>query len=552
MTGVQTCALPISALDQADFSDGAQPDYVYYLLDDGVAEQAVVTEVGGAAVEMEPADALEAQATNVNDTYLNSSETTISAAEKANRSWQLGAVNAYDAWDVVKANKGATVAVLDSGCLVTHKDIAANIVGTYNAVVGAQNKTDGTNLDTSDVTDLHPSGHGTHVAGIIAGQANNGRGMAGVSYNAGILPVCVMYKRASDGAIVATSLNTIEGLTYAIENKARYNIRVINMSLGKVVRTETLPPKADGSKSNDQLLVEKVQEATDAGILVTMAAGNSNLAATPYRCFPIDFCPSALGVINVQNTSPISIGSTSNYNVEGTMAKLLSAPGTNIWSLAKTGDADYRYSTGTSMASPCVASIAALLFVEKPGLTPAQVKSILCSTATDLNADGFDDTTGYGLVNAYDAVRMARVYLDGPDFVTKGSSVAITPSLYAAREWTWASSDESVATVDAHGTVTGVSSGAVSISATYHGKMTSDQGITAVKSLTVIDPRIEGHMRMMVSDTETFAVVDGGTGTWTWSTSNASVATVGASSGVVSGKKAGKEPSRQRYRATTT
>ena len=514
----------VAALDEADFCDGAQPDYVYYLLDDEMPEAREVTEVGGAAVPRGEARGLAAQATAIDDPY----------AQDENRSWQLDAVNAYEAWDIVKGDHKVTVAVLDSGCLVDHEDIAANIVATYNAVVGASNRANNTDLATGDVTDIRDDGHGTHVAGIIAAAANNGVGIAGVSYNANIMPICVMYKR-DDGKIVATSKDTIEALTFIVETKDLYNIRVANISLGKVVKDDSL------TSENDRLLADKVQQAIDAGILVTMAAGNSDLGATPYQCFPIDFCPSALGVINATRSGDtFAKYSSSNYNTAGQMSKEISAPGTDIWSLAKTGTQDYRSSTGTSMAAPCVAGIAALLFAENPALTPAQVKSILCSTALDLGDEGFDEATGYGLVNAYAAVREITSYLDGPDYVMVGDAVAFAPSVHEPGQWTWSSGNEGIATVDAAGVVSGIAGGSTSITATYHEPAAGGSDIVLVKTITVYDPAIEGATSIEVDATATLEVVNAMPATWTWSSSDDAIATVGAGSGVVSGKAPGQ------------
>lgn len=397
----------------------AQPNFVYYALE------------GEEGDRSDEDSALIAQSSGTND-------------PQAGKQWMLGSVSAPIAWDLQKTNKSVSVAIIDSGCNVNHEDLKNNVVGTFDT------KTGGT-----DVTDEQD--HGTHVAGIIAAEANNGTGIAGVSYNAGLYIVRALHK--SSGEFVAESSDVIKAIDNVMANKSRHNIRVINMSLGS---------RRSGSLSgNDQAVMDKLNEAsTKHGILTVTAAGNNDGNGLPYHCYPADFSTNVIGVIGLQQSgNTVARYSESNYNVSGERSKGLSAPGAEVFSTVTSGY--YSYKTGTSMAAPCVSGIAALVFAARPSLSASEARSVLCSSATDLGSPGFDAYTGYGEVNAYAAVSMAKngSYLSGPDSVTEGSTITLSSSVSA---YNWTSDDTSVATVNSNGTVTGVRTGYVTISA-WHG-----------------------------------------------------------------------------------
>lgn len=422
----------------------AQPNFVYYLLDEGpemtdeskdadapenAEESASHEEDPEPENPQEPEGAaLAAQASGTND-------------PQTSLQWMLDSVSAPSAWSIQKTNKTVTVALIDSGCDVNHEDLRNNIVGCYDTKSGGTTVTDEQN-------------HGTHVAGIIAAEANNGVGIAGVSYNAGLYIVRALHKSGSE--FFAESSDIIKGIDNVIANKDRHNIRVINMSLGSR-RNESL-------SSNDRAVMDKIDEAaTKHGILTVTAAGNNDGNALPYRCYPADFSTNVIGVIGLQQSgSSVVRYSESNYNVSGERNKGLAAPGAHIYSTVSTGN--YGYKTGTSMATPCVSGIAALVFAARPSLTVSEARSVLCSSARDLDAAGFDERTGYGEVNAYAAVTMARnaTYLSGPDSVVEGSTITLRCPTGASN---WASDNTSVATVNANGTVTGVRAGSATITA---------------------------------------------------------------------------------------
>ena len=333
--------------------------------------------------------------------------------------WGLSTVRAYEAWDKQKTDRAVTVAVLDSGCDVTHPDLVNNIISTYDAtgVVGA-----GTD----------PLGHGTHVCGIIAAEADNGEGSAGVSYNAQLLPINIMKCDSSGDWYVSTSAEA-GGYAYVISIADFYNIRVMNRSFGAGY--------APGTGTMATCGYDQSRAIAAAGILPVTSSGNE------YRTYSsgYDHDPSSynfgFNVINLENSvSGLRRRESSNCNYSGsqypnndkdsTHMCTISAPGTDIYSTTSDTDADgtgptfndgipndYIEKTGTSMATPYVSGVAALVFAANPRLSVSDVKNIIESTARDIvypadathNAAGvgYDLETGYGCVDACAAVEEA-------------------------------------------------------------------------------------------------------------------------------------------------
>jgi len=284
--------------------------------------------------------------------------------------WHLGNIKAFDAWDITMGNPGIKVAVLDTGADLNHPDLSSQIDRAWNVLT-----------ESSTVVDNH--GHGTHVAGIIAATADNGIGVAGVAPGTRLIIVDVFNENTEPGT---TTFNVIKGIEYAVANGAH----VINMSLG--------------GYTYDYLFELAVNNAVNNNVVVVAAAGND---ATSQLCYPSDF------------ESAISVIATTQDNVDASFSnfgqyKDISAPGVNILSTFKSGG--YVSISGTSMASPIVAGVVALIRSVNPGLSVDEVKNILYTTANDVYGwrdgwhggfnypVGWDAYTGYGIVNARNAV----------------------------------------------------------------------------------------------------------------------------------------------------
>ncbi len=322
--------------------------------------------------------------------------------------WGFGtsaaSINVRPAWDK-STGTGVVVAVIDTG-ITNHPDLNANILPGYDFISDAAMARDGGGRDNNpnDEGDWYganecgagypasnSSWHGTHVAGTIAAVTNNAVGVAGTAYNAKIVPVRVLGKcggYTSDiaDAIVWASGGTVSGVP-ANANPAE----VINMSLG-------------GSGSCSTTYQNAINGAVSRGTTVVVAAGNSNTnvsSAVPANC------PNVIAV--AATTSAGARASFSNY---GTGIDI-SAPGASILSTLNTGttvpgSASYASYNGTSMAAPHVAGVVALMqAAATTALTPAQVESILKSTARPLPG-ACSGGCGAGIANADAAVVAAQ------------------------------------------------------------------------------------------------------------------------------------------------
>ncbi len=251
-----------------------------------------------------------------------------------------------------------------------------------------------------------PGGHGTHVAGIVAGNGtDSAQARMGIAPGANIIDVRVI------GSQGTTDLSTvIRGITWVVQNRKQYNIRVMNLSLGA---------SSNVSYRNDPI-ASAVEMAWASGIVVVSAAGNSGpnpgTIATP-GSDPFVITVGALDDAGTLDTADDSIAVFSSHGptLDGFHKPDLVAPGRKIISLRAPGsyldtllpdritDQFYFRLSGTSMSSPVVAGTAALMLQKNPWLKPNQVKSILMQTARPVASSG-PDSVGVGMVDAYASV----------------------------------------------------------------------------------------------------------------------------------------------------
>lgn len=326
--------------------------------------------------------------------------------------WGLPAIGAPAAWDRTWGSAGVVVAVIDSGIDLSHPDLVGRIVaGGWDYV-------------DDDAVPQDGLGHGTHVAGIVAATANNGVLGSGTAPGCGILPLRVLSSSGSG--------NTFD-LGEAIYDATDAGVDVINMSLG--------------SPEYDQYLSDAVAYAVAHDVVVVAAAGN----CVPTRLSNVEYPAREPGVIAVgaiQNTTPYTIAS---FSQDGSGLDVV-APGVNIYSTYLNGTGAYM--SGTSMATPFVSGVAALMRTVEPAATYTQVTTALAATATDLGAAGRDNTFGYGLVQADDAID----YIERAPFTTLTTDVApaasgwyltapqitLTPDEPATTYYAWDGGGESV------------------------------------------------------------------------------------------------------------
>ncbi|WP_096086461.1 S8 family serine peptidase [Agaribacterium haliotis] len=302
-----------------------------------------------------------------NDSYLNFQ-------------WHFDKVQASQAWEF-SSGAGVDVAVLDTG-FASGGDDSPNCV-----LSGANTYSGGFNTDDGD-------GHGTHVSGTIAQATNNGLGLAGLAFDACIMPVKVLSDSGS-----GTSASIADGLAFARIQQAK----VINMSLGFNARF--------GIRS-DPLIDPQLELAYAAGITVVVAAGNDgNKRNVSYPAiYPTTI---AVGASDFRNR-------LTRYSNRGDGLDLV-APGGDtsrddngdgyvdgvLQETRINGSWGYYFFQGTSMASPHVAAAAAMLIAYGAASTPDEVKQRLQMSALDLGETGADSSYGYGLIQIGDALQPA-------------------------------------------------------------------------------------------------------------------------------------------------
>ncbi|SDT79074.1 S8 family peptidase [Actinoplanes derwentensis] len=270
------------------------------------------------------------------------------------KQWDLAKISVPDAWESSTGN-GVVVAVIDTGVDGTHPDLAGQVLAGYDAI--------------EDVAggDTDVDGHGTHVAGTIAAIAGNGKGIAGIAPDAEILPVKVL-----DANGEGFTSDTAEGIVWAADNGAD----VINLSLGGT--------EADTAQKT------AIAYARNKGVTVIAAAGNEREEGSPVS-YPAAF-PGVIAVAATDSSDEVGV-----YSNEGDYVDV-AAPGTGIVSTVPGGK--YSTANGTSMASPHVAAVAALLKAYQPAITPDEIEETLENTAVDLGTTGFDNDFGNGRIDA--------------------------------------------------------------------------------------------------------------------------------------------------------
>lgn len=260
--------------------------------------------------------------------------------------------NVADAWNYAKSNKKVSVAVLDTGCNIDHTDLKANIDKTNMADASANPVVIG------EMKDLN--GHGTHVCGLVGAVADNSVGIAGVSYNANVIPVRVFN---DDGGCYSSSLHRAYlYLEEKIKSGEITNLKVINMSLGGYTKGYY-----------DNLLEGDIDRFYNEYGIITCCAGGNDEVTTP--SYPSDFENSL--AVTIQGKSGTEV--YCDYNEY----KDISAAGQTLMSTYIGGD-KYCYMTGTSMASPVCAGIIALCWSAKPSTSAKEMREAVLTTAKPL------------------------------------------------------------------------------------------------------------------------------------------------------------------------
>ncbi len=316
---------------------------------------------------------------SVNDTYYNNQ-------------WGPRHIHADQAWEITTGLPSVKVAVIEiNGFELNHPDLYYGD-DTY------------ANLSVSEFVDYEPNvpspttSHGTKVAGIIGAKTNNSVGIAGIAGGYG-----------SEGSkIIPYRSRTASSDISAIYDAVAKGAKVINMSYSV----------AESDQYN-----QAINYAYNNGVTIVCASGNYS----PELIYP------------ASHESTIAVGAIDSLNYKATFSNSgsgldLVAPGVGIWSTARSNDNYYGFDSGTSFAAPHITGVVALMLSINPNLTPDEIRSIMNGTAQKIkpntylyNNSGWNDSVGYGLVDAYAAVIAARDYsISGPSVVCTTPTASYT------------------------------------------------------------------------------------------------------------------------------
>ena len=407
--------------------------------------------------------------------------------------WGLVNSGAKSSWPVagaVNAGTPVTVAVIDTGVQLDHPDLVNRLAptSTWGKCLSACTAYSASNSST------FPSdgdGHGTHVAGIIAAETDNGIGVAGV---AGDRPVLIMPVQVLDSSGSGTTDGVAAGIAWAVSKGAK----VINLSLG--------------GDQNTQAVNSAIDAAYTAGVLVVVSAGNcggSSYAANGCHSqnekdYPAGYADTGsngngklIPVAAIDSTNTVASYSTQQTYVA---TNGMAAPGTSILStyMPSKGDGSgYGYESGTSMASPHVAGAAALVWSTFPSLTREQVRTALRSSVlVTAAASQSPNAYGAGLLNIPGALSLAQIACAcTPTPAPSSPTTTRTPSVTPTRTNT--------PTVTRTATVTTTRTVTTTPTVTQTGTATMTK--TATPSVTVT-PSPTGTMTPTVTKTATVTV----------------------------------------------
>ncbi|MCK5758945.1 MAG: S8 family serine peptidase, partial [Clostridiales bacterium] len=363
-------------------------------------------------------------------------------------------INAPEAWNITKGSSTIKVAVIDDGVEI-HEELTGRILQGFTPQTSSNNPdTHGTpNANDPRHTDFpydsdEPFGHGECCAGIIAASHNN-VGIRGIAPNIEIVPInifndwsiikCPDYRWDSMLVYNEDARDIARAIDWAWDNG---NADVLSDSWGYSTTDPDKIPHADNIIA--AIGRARIQGRNKLGSVVVFASGNANLSFSG-----VTFPANVAGVITVGAID--KKGNIWNFSSCGLEMNLVAPTGNtglngDVRTIDRMGSNGYEngnYTTrfgGTSAACPQISGVVALMLSSNPFLTETQVRTTLQQTATDMGATGFDNTFGFGRVNAYTAVNSVHLYISGSVFVCTSNSTFILHNRPTGTTVTWTKS----------------------------------------------------------------------------------------------------------------
>ena len=313
------------------------------------------------------------------------------------RQWAHQQTGAEAAWDLTVGSPAVRVAVIDTGMWGANPDLRPNIEQQVDFSTGVLAEAPQVGIDN----DTCNAGHGSWVGGVVGAAGSNARDVAGVAWRVSMMDIAVNSTRAGARCDVIPFSAIVAGLHYAVDNSLG-PVDVVNLSVGAFL---------DRCPTSFQSAADR---ARAAGVLVVASSGNGE--QDPATAGKYSYPASCDGVVSVAATNRVegrAVYSTTNDRVDvaapGGDASVGGSDGTVLTTTEDPAVATVRRVQGTSFAAPYVSGVAALMVARRPAITPAELESILLSTAKDVGPAGRDPQFGAGLVRTDAAVRQAAI-----------------------------------------------------------------------------------------------------------------------------------------------
>ncbi len=310
--------------------------------------------------------------------------------------WGHKRVRVGEAWDYNRGSASVKIAVVDTGVRITHEELSLRVLNPQTAFPGET-----CDLANSDNTMEDSDGHGTFIAGLVCGQANNNRTIAGVAFDCEVIPVKISNGGSAGDDILAAGCRL----------GASLGAKVVNLSWG--------------GYGGHPLLQEMVNNLLEDNVLFVAAAGNDSVTDAHY---PSDYTNAVS--VGWTGTADQRTGNTSTGGSNYGDGVDICAPGEGLKSSGAASDNDYFWGAGTSFSSPIVAAAAGLLYTADPTLTIAQVRSLLEDTGAPTS--GFSTTNPplrLDIAAALEELASVKVVAPAPEQLIYQGSITVAPDV---------------------------------------------------------------------------------------------------------------------------